>query len=97
VRECGAHFGAPQSDTTMAGPVPAAPVTKVSANMATREELRAAFEGAGVPNADMWAEQIPNYRPFPADDPNFDQLRSELERFNAGTGVVDRILSVLAP
>jgi len=75
----------------------AVPAGKVSANMATEDELVAAFEKAGVPNADNWAGEVEEYRPYPADDPNFTKLRGELAKYNPGPGVVDKIVSVLAP
>jgi DNA uptake protein ComE-like DNA-binding protein len=77
---------------------PAAPTTdKVSANTASEEELGQRFEQAGIPNAERWADEVVEYRPYPADDPNFTSLRAELAKYNPGPGVVDQIVAVLQP
>lgn len=75
----------------------AAPAGKVSANNASEDELTVAFEQAGVPNAEKWADEVTEYRPYPADDPNFGKLRTELAKYNPAPGVVDKIVSVLQP
>jgi ABC-type glycerol-3-phosphate transport system substrate-binding protein len=75
----------------------AGPAVKVSANNASAEELRAAFEAAGIPDAERWAEEVEEYRPYPADDPNLTKLRQELEKYNPGPGVVDKIVATLQP
>lgn len=49
-----------------------------------------------MPNAAKWADEIAEYRPYTADDPNFTKLRTELAKYNPGPGVVDKIVSVLA-
>ncbi len=48
-----------------------APKGKVSANNDTEEELEAAFEAAGIANAEEWAHEIEEYRPYPVDDTDF--------------------------
>ena len=48
-----------------------APTDKVSANNATAEELEAAFEAAGISNAEEWAHEVEEYRPYPVDDTDF--------------------------
>lgn len=77
------------SATTAAG--------KVNANTATRAQIQAALEAAGVPSAAQWAKEVEEYRPYPADDPNFGKLRQNLAKYNPGPGVVDKIVSVLVP
>lgn len=76
----------------------AAPVgcsdTKVSANSATIEDLTAAFEGAGIPRADRWAEEVDEYRPYP-DDPGWAKLQKELGKYNIDPAIYDAILSCL--
>jgi hypothetical protein len=72
-------------------------VAKVSANEASEAELVAALTAAGVDNPGRWAEEVEEYRPYPADDPNFAKLRGELEKYNPGPGVVDKIVSALEP
>ena len=70
---------------------------KVSANEASETELVAAFTAAGVENPEKWAEEVEEYRPYPAEDPNFTKLRDELAKYNPDPGVVDKILSALEP
>ena len=41
--------------------------TKVNANDASVEELAAAFEAAGIPNAARWAHEVEEYRPYSDD------------------------------
>jgi len=72
-------------------------VAKVSANDATEEELVAAFEAAGIDNAEQWADEVVEYRPYSADDPDFMTLREELAKYNPAPGVVDQIIAVLEP
>lgn len=74
-----------------------AAITKVSANTATTAELVAALTAAGVPNADKWAGEIEEYRPYDASDQTLARLRTELEKYNPGEDVLDAILSVLQP
>ena len=70
---------------------------KVSANSASEDELTQRFEQAGISNAEKWADEVSEYRPYPADDPNFTTLRQELAKYNPGPGVVDQIVAVLQP
>jgi len=72
-------------------------VKKVSANTASVAQLTAAFTAAGIPNAARWAHEVEEYRPYPANDPNFGKLRGELAKYNPGPGVVDKIVVVLEP
>ena len=75
----------------------AAAGTKVSANTASEDEIAAALESAGVSNADRWAEEVVEYRPYPADDPNLTELRDNLAKYNPGQETTDLIVSALAP
>ena len=68
---------------------------KLSANNASDEELEAAFEAAGILNADLWAHEVEEYRPYSVDDTNFTKLRGELAKYNPGLGVVDSIIELL--
>lgn len=87
--QAGATTTATKAATTATG--------KVSANTATQAQVTAALEAAGVSNADRWAREVVEYRPYPANDPNFAKLRQELAKYNPGPGVVDKIISVLEP
>jgi hypothetical protein len=88
---------ASESATTSTEPTAgesAAAVSKVDANTATVEELQAAFEAAGIPNADKWAREVEEYRPYPA-DPTWAQLRQELGKYNIDPAVLEQIIAVL--
>ena len=73
------------------------PTVTVSANDATQEELVAAFEAAGIPSAEAWAEEVIEYRPYPADDPNWTHLRTELAKYNPPPAVLEQIINTLEP
>ncbi len=68
--------------------------TKLDANTATREELAAAFAAAGISNADKWAREVAEYRPYP-NDPTWAQLRQELGKYNIDPAVLEQIISLL--
>src|SRR5262245_8441764 len=53
----------------------------VDANTASVAEMAAAFEAAGVPNAERWAREVEEYRPYDASD-NWAKLRDELAKYN---------------
>ena len=67
---------------------------EVNANTASVEELQAAFEAAGITNADKWAREVAEYRPYPA-DPTWAQLRQELSKYNIAPDVLESIIGVL--
>ena len=52
------------SASSSSAPATGAAATKVNANSATVEQLQAAFEAAGIPNADRWAREVAEYRPY---------------------------------
>lgn len=70
---------------------------KVSANTATAAEITAALTAAGVENGDAWADEVIEYRPYPADDPDLTKLRDELAKYNPPAGVIDQIVGALEP
>jgi hypothetical protein len=80
----------PDDETAAAG-------AKVSANTASEEEIAAALAAAGVSNPDRWAEEVVEYRPYPADDPNLTKLRENLAKYNPGQETTDLIVSALTP
>ena len=97
----GGDSPSPAASATTAGAAPtttsaSGSVTKASANTASQAEIVAALESAGVANADRWAREVEEYRPY-ADDPNLPHLRDELAKYNPGDGVVDDIVSALTP
>jgi DNA uptake protein ComE-like DNA-binding protein len=71
--------------------------TTVSANTASEEEIAAALESAGVSNAQKWAHEVVEYRPYPADDADLTALRDELVKYNPGQETTDKIVSALSP
>jgi hypothetical protein len=75
----------------------AASTGKVSANTASEDEIAAALERAGVSNPAKWAEEVVEYRPYPADDANLTTLRENLAKYNPGEETTDKIVSVLTP
>jgi membrane-bound lytic murein transglycosylase B len=78
-----------------ATPTAAAIAPKVNANTASKAELTAAFQAAGIPSPDRWAQEVTEYRPYPTDDPTFAKLRSNLAKYKPAPGVVDQIVATL--
>jgi hypothetical protein len=70
---------------------------KVSANTASEDEIADALDAAGVSNPARWAEEVVEYRPYPADDPDLTKLRDNLAKYNPGQETTDKIVSALAP
>jgi hypothetical protein len=70
---------------------------KVSANTASTAELVAALEPADVANADRWAREIMEYRPYDTTDPTLRHLQDELAKYNPDPATLAAILSVLTP
>jgi DNA uptake protein ComE-like DNA-binding protein len=66
----------------------------VNANTASVEELQAAFAAAGISNADRWAREVAEYRPYDA-DPTWARLRQELGKYNIDPAVLEQILATL--
>ena len=89
---------APAAATTTPTDAPSSAVAgKVSANTASQSELAAALAAAGVPNADRWAREVTEYRPYPADDPTLQVLQDNLAKYNPDPATLAGILSVLEP
>ncbi len=91
----------PEKAGTSASPAQAAPPTntaaeKVNPNTASTSELAAAFESAGVPNADKWAHEVEEYGPYTPDsiEPT---LTKELGKYGIDDATLATILSVLDP
>jgi hypothetical protein len=85
------------SSTTPPAASSAAAVAKVSANTATQSEIAAALTAAGVPNADRWAREVTEYRPYAADDPTLQTLQDNLAKYNPDPATLAGILSALVP
>jgi hypothetical protein len=66
----------------------------VNANTASVEELQAAFAAAGISNADRWAREVAEYRPYDA-DPTWAKLRQELAKYNIDPAVLEQIIATL--
>lgn len=54
----------------------------MNASTASKAELTAAFQAAGIPSPDRWAQEVTEYRPYPTDDPTFARLRSNLAKYS---------------
>jgi hypothetical protein len=67
---------------------------KLNANTATIDEMAAAFAAAGISNANRWAAEVDEYRPYP-DDPKWGMLRHELGKYNIDPAVLEKIISLL--
>lgn len=67
----------------------------MDANNATADELIAALEANGVTNAEKWADEIEEYRPYPTDDPTFAKLRDELSKYNPDPATLEAIVASL--
>jgi hypothetical protein len=67
---------------------------KVNANTASVPELQKAFETAGIPSAQRWAQEVDEYRPYPV-DPKWGKLRQELGKYNIAPDVLDKIIATL--
>jgi hypothetical protein len=87
---------APTSVATASATAGASAATKVSANSASRAQLQAAFQAAGISNPANWAREVEEYRPYPTNDPTFAKLRQNLAKYNPGPGVVDSIIATLS-
>ena len=86
-----------EPETPMAAPAAQSATLegKHSANIAAEEELLAAFEADGIPDAEQWAREVVEYRPYPEDDPDFGKLREELAKYNPGPGILDQVAALL--
>jgi hypothetical protein len=90
--------GAVAASTAPTATTKAAPAgcgtSKVSANIATMEELAAAFKAGGISNSQRWAQEVDEYRPYP-EDPTWAKLHKELGKYNIDPVLFDAILSCL--
>jgi hypothetical protein len=68
--------------------------TKVDANEASIDDLATAFEAAGVLNAERWAREVDEYRPYSGTD-DWAKLKQELSKYNIDDATLAKILSVL--
>jgi hypothetical protein len=50
-----------------------------------------------VPNAERWAEEVVEYRPYAANDSNLTRLRQNLAKYEPGQETVDKIVRALTP
>lgn len=80
-------------DTADAPEEEAAATEKVNANTASEDEMVAAFEAAGVENAEQWAHEVEEYRPY--EDDGWAKLRDELSKYNIDDETFNKITSVL--
>ena len=103
VAACGSSSKASSATTTTAAvsatstTAAAATSGKVSANDATRDEIAAALTAAGVPNANRWAGEVVEYRPYDKTDTNLTKLRDNLAKYNPDPAVLEEIIGALHP
>jgi competence protein ComEA len=88
---------AQQTASDGATSTPSSNTAKVSANTASTAELVSALEAADVTNADRWAREIMEYRPYDTTDPTLQHLQDELAKYNPDPATLTAILSVLTP
>ncbi|HWC81232.1 MAG TPA: hypothetical protein VG756_14860 [Pseudonocardiaceae bacterium] len=69
----------------------------MSANTASEEQIFSALTKAGLSDPKRWTDEVIEYRPYPANDPNLGKLRQNLAKYNPGPGIVDKIVSALTP
>ncbi len=74
-----------------------ASATRVSANDATHDELVAALTNAGVANADRWAREIEEYRPYDTSDATLQKLQDNLAKYDPSPETLAGILTALQP
>ncbi|MEU0568978.1 hypothetical protein ABZ297_26880 [Nonomuraea sp. NPDC005983] len=70
---------------------------KVSANTADESQIATALQAAGVANAERWAREVVEYRPYDAGDSDLTSLRQNLAKYNPGEETVNKIVSALTP
>jgi DNA uptake protein ComE-like DNA-binding protein len=85
---------APSASSNSAGATQATSSGTVNANTATVDELAATFSAAGISNADRWAREVAEYRPYD-DAPAWTKLRHELAKYNIDPAVLEKIVAVL--
>lgn len=73
------------------------PTSQVSANSASEPEIAAALAAAGVSNADRWAREVVEYRPYDASDSTLQKLQDNLAKYNPDPTTLAGILSALVP
>ena len=81
----------------LTSPAATSVATKVSASSASHEELVAALTSAGVSNADRWAREVEEYRPYDASDTSLQKLQDNLSKYNPDAATLAAILSALEP
>ena len=50
-----------------------------------------------MPDPEPWAKVVTDHEPYPPEDPALGKLRDVLNAEHADPGLIDKILSVLAP
>ena len=90
----------PTEAPTPSGSLPAdggSTAAQVSANSATESEVASALAAAGVPNADRWAREVVEYRPYDTSDATLQKLQDNLAKYNPDPATLAGILSALVP
>ena len=69
--------------------------SRLNANTASANQLRAAFAAAGIFGAAEWAAAIEDGRPYPADDASWSKLRGVLTKAGAPSASIEQIITLL--
>jgi hypothetical protein len=85
------------TSSTQGSSTPTSSSPSVSANTASQADIAAALQAAGVSNADRWAREVVEYRPYDTSDTNLAKLRQNLAKYNPGEDTINKIVSVLQP
>lgn len=88
---------APTSAATTASSGASQSAGKVSANTASEAQIAAALSAAGVTNAERWAREVVEYRPYDSTDTALAKLRQKLTKYNPGDETMTKILGALQP
>ncbi len=76
------------------GPASPSQTVLANANTATVAEITAAFSSAGVPDAEKWAAQVVEHRPYSGTD-GWSALRQDLDQDTIDDATFSKITSVL--
>jgi len=59
--------------------------------------MEAAFNAAGITNAEKWAREVEEHRPYESTDPSLAKLQKNLAKYNPSAETLAKILVVLKP
>jgi hypothetical protein len=83
------------ADGDLADVIAPASVTGFAVNEASEAEIAAVLEAAGIANAETWAHEIEEYRPYDGTAADWDRLRGELAKHGADDAASDQIIDAI--